>query len=279
MHFQSCGTVNRVTILTGVWGGEGAGWLLAGGCRACRGCCRRCCRRCCCCCSAAAATVAANKPSLPASAFADKMGNPKGFAYIEFLEADAVANACLLVRACCWHFEGAQMPACLQLTCLRGIGGGCLLGCCCVSAGPCPLMATLPHHRCIPAGWLRAARPRAQGGAQAHQRARHEAGARRPGRARPRPRIRLSHDDAVRDDADALRHDADALRWRPRQGPRTGLLCPLLSLFRCAEPLADFFAVTSRLCGALLLCCVPFPAPLTTPCNPDMPTTSVTHQR
>jgi polyadenylate-binding protein 2 len=24
------------------------------------------------------------------------MGNPKGFAYIEFLEADAVANACLL---------------------------------------------------------------------------------------------------------------------------------------------------------------------------------------
>ncbi|EFN56029.1 hypothetical protein CHLNCDRAFT_13079, partial [Chlorella variabilis] len=42
MHFQSCGTVNRVTILT------------------------------------------------------DKMGNPKGFAYIEFLEADAVTNACLL---------------------------------------------------------------------------------------------------------------------------------------------------------------------------------------
>lgn len=27
---------------------------------------------------------------------ADKGGNPKGFAYIEFLEADAVANACLL---------------------------------------------------------------------------------------------------------------------------------------------------------------------------------------
>lgn len=27
---------------------------------------------------------------------ADKMGNPKGFAYIEFLEADAVTNACLL---------------------------------------------------------------------------------------------------------------------------------------------------------------------------------------
>lgn len=26
----------------------------------------------------------------------DKGGNPKGFAYIEFLEADAVANACLL---------------------------------------------------------------------------------------------------------------------------------------------------------------------------------------
>ena len=24
------------------------------------------------------------------------MGNPKGFAYVEFLEADAVANACLL---------------------------------------------------------------------------------------------------------------------------------------------------------------------------------------
>ncbi|KAK9797367.1 hypothetical protein WJX73_005340 [Symbiochloris irregularis] len=42
MHFQGCGTVNRVTILT------------------------------------------------------DRMGNPKGFAYIEFLEPDAVANALLL---------------------------------------------------------------------------------------------------------------------------------------------------------------------------------------
>lgn len=42
MHFQSCGTVNRVTILT------------------------------------------------------DRQGNPKGFAYVEFLEKDAVANACLL---------------------------------------------------------------------------------------------------------------------------------------------------------------------------------------
>jgi polyadenylate-binding protein 2 len=42
MHFQSCGTVNRVTILT------------------------------------------------------DKYENPKGFAYVEFLEADAVANALLL---------------------------------------------------------------------------------------------------------------------------------------------------------------------------------------
>ena len=41
-HFQSCGTVNRVTILT------------------------------------------------------DKYENPKGFAYVEFLEADAVANALLL---------------------------------------------------------------------------------------------------------------------------------------------------------------------------------------
>ena len=41
-HFQECGTVNRVTILT------------------------------------------------------DKMGNPKGFAYVEFLEADAVEAACLL---------------------------------------------------------------------------------------------------------------------------------------------------------------------------------------
>lgn len=41
-HFQSCGTVNRVTILT------------------------------------------------------DKAGNPKGFAYIEFLEADAVEAACLM---------------------------------------------------------------------------------------------------------------------------------------------------------------------------------------
>lgn len=42
VHFQSCGTVNRVTILT------------------------------------------------------DRFGNPKGFAYIEFLELDAVANALLL---------------------------------------------------------------------------------------------------------------------------------------------------------------------------------------
>jgi polyadenylate-binding protein 2 len=42
MHFQSCGTVNRVTILT------------------------------------------------------DKFGGPKGFAYVEFLEADAVSHACLL---------------------------------------------------------------------------------------------------------------------------------------------------------------------------------------
>ena len=42
LHFQSCGTVNRVTILT------------------------------------------------------DKSGNPKGFAYVEFLEAEAVANALLL---------------------------------------------------------------------------------------------------------------------------------------------------------------------------------------
>ena len=41
-HFQGCGTVNRVTILT------------------------------------------------------DRTGNPKGFAYIEFLEADAVTAACLL---------------------------------------------------------------------------------------------------------------------------------------------------------------------------------------
>eukprot|EP00894_Picocystis_sp_ML_P001386 jgi/Pico_ML_1/51903/g367.t1 len=41
-HFKSCGTVNRVTILT------------------------------------------------------DKLGNPKGFAYIEFLEVDAVPNALLL---------------------------------------------------------------------------------------------------------------------------------------------------------------------------------------
>jgi polyadenylate-binding protein 2 len=36
-------------------------------------------------------------PSLPIlPVAADKGGNPKGFAYIEFLEADAVANACLL---------------------------------------------------------------------------------------------------------------------------------------------------------------------------------------
>lgn len=41
-HFQQCGTVNRVTILT------------------------------------------------------DKQGNPKGYAYIEFLEVDAVEQACLL---------------------------------------------------------------------------------------------------------------------------------------------------------------------------------------
>lgn len=42
LHFQACGTVNRVTILT------------------------------------------------------DRYGSPKGFAYVEFLEADAVAAACLL---------------------------------------------------------------------------------------------------------------------------------------------------------------------------------------
>lgn len=41
-HFQGCGTVNRVTILS------------------------------------------------------DRMGNPKGFAYVEFLEADAVTAACML---------------------------------------------------------------------------------------------------------------------------------------------------------------------------------------
>ena len=53
-HFQGCGTVNRVTILT------------------------------------------------------DRTGNPKGFAYIEFLEADAVTAACLL--------EGSELRG-------RGRGG------------------------------------------------------------------------------------------------------------------------------------------------------------
>ena len=54
-HFQSCGTVNRVTIMT------------------------------------------------------DKMGNTKGFAYIEFLEPDAVASALLLV---CVPFFHQSTPKC-----------------------------------------------------------------------------------------------------------------------------------------------------------------------
>lgn len=56
MHFQDCGTVNRVTILT------------------------------------------------------DKMGNPKGFAYIEFLEVDAVAQACLLEGT---ELRGRQLKVCI----------------------------------------------------------------------------------------------------------------------------------------------------------------------
>eukprot|EP00793_Prasinoderma_coloniale_P002635 PRCOL_00002117-RA len=52
VHFQSCGTVNRVTILS------------------------------------------------------DRFGNPKGFAYVEFLEPDAVANALLLAES---ELHGRQL--------------------------------------------------------------------------------------------------------------------------------------------------------------------------
>lgn len=81
MHFQSCGTVNRVTILTGA---------LRGGCLAGGGASPPRCPR--------PRSVLAAAPHAAAIAWllADKAGNPKGFAYIEFLEADAVANACLL---------------------------------------------------------------------------------------------------------------------------------------------------------------------------------------
>lgn len=54
-HFQSCGTVNRVTILT------------------------------------------------------DKFGQPKGFAYVEFVEIDAVQNALLLNET---ELHGRQLKVC-----------------------------------------------------------------------------------------------------------------------------------------------------------------------
>ncbi|CAL8463335.1 g2869 [Coccomyxa elongata] len=64
MHFQSCGTVNRVTILT------------------------------------------------------DKFGNPKGYAYIEFLEADAVANALLLDSS---ELHGRQLKVLPKRTNVPGL--------------------------------------------------------------------------------------------------------------------------------------------------------------
>ncbi|KAK9917940.1 hypothetical protein WJX75_009927 [Coccomyxa subellipsoidea] len=64
MHFQSCGTVNRVTILT------------------------------------------------------DKFGNPKGYAYIEFLEIDAVANALLLDSS---ELHGRQLKVLPKRTNVPGL--------------------------------------------------------------------------------------------------------------------------------------------------------------
>jgi polyadenylate-binding protein 2 len=75
-HFQKCGTVNRVTILT------------------------------------------------------DRTGNPKGFAYIEFLEVDAVESACLMDQT---ELRGRQLkvqpkrtnvPGMKQRGRGRGRGGG-----------------------------------------------------------------------------------------------------------------------------------------------------------
>ena len=57
-HFQSCGTVNRVTILT------------------------------------------------------DKFGQPKGFAYVEFVEVDAIQNALLLNES---ELHGRQLKVCQLL--------------------------------------------------------------------------------------------------------------------------------------------------------------------
>ena len=65
VHFQSCGTVNRVTILS------------------------------------------------------DRFGNPKGFAYIEFLEPDAVANALLL--AFLGAAQGTLQPPKAEVTISAGL--------------------------------------------------------------------------------------------------------------------------------------------------------------
>ena len=59
-HFQSCGTVNRVTILT------------------------------------------------------DKFGQPKGFAYVEFVEADAIQNALLLNES---ELHGRQLKVLFFFKC------------------------------------------------------------------------------------------------------------------------------------------------------------------
>ncbi|XP_020085090.1 polyadenylate-binding protein 2 [Ananas comosus] len=63
-HFQSCGTVNRVTILT------------------------------------------------------DKFGQPKGFAYVEFVEVDAVQNALLLNES---ELHGRQLKVCAKRTNIPGM--------------------------------------------------------------------------------------------------------------------------------------------------------------
>lgn len=60
-HFQSCGTVNRVTILT------------------------------------------------------DKFGQPKGFAYVEFVEVDAVQNALLLNES---ELHGRQLKVIAPVSCV-----------------------------------------------------------------------------------------------------------------------------------------------------------------
>ncbi|XP_008786202.1 polyadenylate-binding protein 2-like isoform X1 [Phoenix dactylifera] len=63
-HFQSCGTVNRVTILT------------------------------------------------------DKFGQPKGYAYVEFVEVDAVQNALLLNES---ELHGRQLKVCAKRTNVPGM--------------------------------------------------------------------------------------------------------------------------------------------------------------